>query len=129
MTAAYLPPATAGALLVGGDVFTHTSVKGDRPPNLHALVARFLAELAPEQRERYAGRCAEAVLVSDRLHAAEAGKGAPLTAAEARAALWGARLTATRVRQPDDPAHGTYQPPCRSCAALLEWSGIEAVGA
>jgi len=120
-------PATAGALLVGGTVHTHTSIKGDQPPRLHPLVERFVENLPVEQRERYAGRCAEAVLVSDRLYEAERGRAAELTAGEARAALWGARVTVTRVREPGDPLHGTYQPPCRSCAPLLEWFGIEPV--
>ena len=39
-TAVLVTPATAGALLVGGQVFTHTSVKGDQPPRLHPLVER-----------------------------------------------------------------------------------------
>jgi hypothetical protein len=120
-------PATAGALLVGGAVHTHTSIKGDQPPRLHPLVDRFLTNLPVEQRERYAGRCAEAVLISDRLYEAESGRAAELTAGEARAALWGARITVTRIREPGDPLHGTYQPPCRSCAPLLDWFGIEPV--
>jgi hypothetical protein len=120
-------PATAGALLVSGAVHTHTSIKGDQPPRLHPLVERFLTNLPVEQRERYAGRCAEAVLISDRLYEAESGRATELTAGEARAALWGARITATRIREPGDPLHGTYQPPCRSCAPLLDWFGIEPV--
>ncbi len=126
-TAVLTAPATAGALLVGGQVHTHTSIKGDQQPRLHPLVERFLDGLAVEQRERYAGRCAEVALVSDRLYAAESGRSGEFTAGEARAALWGARMTATRIREPGDPAHGTYQPPCRSCVALLEWFGIETV--
>jgi hypothetical protein len=126
VTAQLTTPAIAGALLIGGKVYSHTSLKGDAEPLLHPLIARFLDELPTEQRERYAGRCAEVVLVSDRLYEAEAGRD-PLSAAEARAALWGARVTATRIREQGDPTHGRYQPPCRSCAALLDWSGVEAV--
>jgi hypothetical protein len=127
VTAALTAPAVAGALLVGGRVHTHTSLKGDAEPRQHPLVQRILDELPVEQRERYAGRCAETVLVSDRLHEAQAAKGGELSPAEGRAALWGARITATRVREHGDPAHGTYQPPCRTCAALLDWFGVEAV--
>ena len=127
VTAILVAPAVAGALLAGGKVHTHTSVKGDQPPRLHPLVERFVDELPVEQRERYVGRCAELVLISDRLYEAESGRAKELTAGEARAALWGARITATRVREQGDPAHGTYQPPCRSCAALLEWFGVEVV--
>jgi hypothetical protein len=118
-------PATAGALLVDGVVYSHTSVKGDAAPDLHPLVRRFLHELPTQARERYAGWCAETVLVSDRLYDAERSAGAPLSATNARAALWGARLTVSRVRETGDPAHGQVQPPCRSCAALLEWFGVD----
>lgn len=121
-------PAVAGALLIGGKVYTHTSVKGDVDPQLHPLVARIHDELPVEDRQRWAGRCAQVILVSDRLYEAEAEAGrGPLSPAEARAALWGARVTATRIREQGDPAHGQYQPPCRSCAAVLEWAGVEAV--
>ncbi|GAA0726650.1 hypothetical protein Drose_12130 [Dactylosporangium roseum] len=120
-------PLTAGALLVGGTVHQHTSVRGDAPPDLHPLVRRFLHELPAEQRERYAGSCAEVVLVSDRLHAAEREAGRPLTAAAARAELWGARMSVCFIREDGDPAHGRPAPTCRSCAALLEWLGVEVV--
>ncbi|MFI5906782.1 YwqJ-related putative deaminase [Dactylosporangium sp. NPDC051541] len=119
-------PLTAGALLVGDTVFQHTSVRGDTPPELHALIRRFLHELPVESRERYAGNCAEMVLVSDRLHAAERlYGGTPLTPAAARAELWGARLSLVHIREHGDPKHGTPAAPCRTCAALLDWLGIE----
>ncbi len=118
-------PLTAGALLVGGTVYRHTSVRGDTPPDLHPLVRRFLHELPTEQRERYAGWCAETVLVSDRLYEAERAAGTTLTAAAARAGLWGARLSVVWIREPGDPAHGQPAVICRSCASLLEWLGID----
>jgi hypothetical protein len=120
-------PMTAGALLVNGMIHSHTSLRGDVTPAWHPLIAELLRQLPVETRERYAGWCAEVVLISDRLYEAESGRAKELTAGEARAALWGARITATRIREQGDPAHGTYQPPCRSCAALLEWFGVEAV--
>lgn len=125
MTAPRMLPTTAGALLVDGTIYRHSAVRGDVAPDLHPLVRRFLHELPTVQRERYAGWCAEAVLVSDRLYAAEGGRPGSLSAAQARAALWGARLTVVRVREPGDPDHGGESPPCRSCAALLDWCGIE----
>jgi hypothetical protein len=122
-------PATSGALLLGDTVYTHTSVKGDLAPTLHPLVAGYLGELPANSRERYAGRCAEAVLVSDRLYEAEASAGAPLTPNQGRAAVWGGRIVVTRVREAGDPEHGTVEAPCRSCALLLRWFGIEAAAA
>ncbi|MEU7870724.1 YwqJ-related putative deaminase [Dactylosporangium sp. NPDC049140] len=119
-------PLTAGALLVGDTVFQHTSVRGDTPPELHSLIRRFLHELPVESRERYAGYCAEIVLISDRLHEAERlFGGAPLTPAAARAELWGARLSLVHIREKGDPVHGQPARPCRTCAALLDWLGIE----
>lgn len=50
----------------------------------------------------------------------------PLTNGEARKALKGAKLTARRIREDGDPAHGTYTPPCRSCEALLAHFGVRA---
>ncbi|MFF5219026.1 YwqJ-related putative deaminase [Micromonospora sp. NPDC000442] len=119
-------PLAAGALLADGTVHTHTSVRGDLVPDLHPVVRRFLHGLPVEQRERYAGWCAEAVLISDRLYAAEAG-GPPLDAARSRALLWGAKVRVTRVREEGDPRHGEVQSPCRSCAAMLDWFGVEAL--
>jgi hypothetical protein len=122
-------PATAGALLVNGQLHTHSSVRGDLRPELHPMIHRALLTLPIAHRERYLGWCAEPVLLSDRLFtaAADLPPGADLTPAQARAALRGARITVVRVREPGDPAHGTPQPPCRSCAVLLELFGVEVV--
>lgn len=120
-------PATAAALLVDGQVFTHSSVRGDLPPELHPVIRRVLTTLPVSRRERYLGRCAEVVLLSDRLFAAGADlpPGVDLTPAQAQAALRGARMVVTRVREHGDPTHGTVQPPCRSCTALLELFGVD----
>jgi hypothetical protein len=118
---------TAGAILVDGVIRRHTAVRGDVAPDLRPLVRRFLHDLPTAQRERFAGWCAETVLVSDQLYQAERSQGTSLSAAHARAALWGAQLSVVWVRETGDPAHGTPYPPCRSCAALLEWFGVEPV--
>jgi len=120
-------PATAAALLVGGRVHTHSSVRGDLPPELHPMIRRVLATLPVPRRERYVGWCAEPVLLSDQLFAAGADlpPGVDLTPGQAQAALRGARLVVTRVREDGDPTHGAVQPPCRSCAVLLDLFGVE----
>lgn len=120
-------PATAAALLVNGQVFTHTSVRGDLPPELHPMIRRVLTTLPVSRRERFLGWCAEPVLLSDQLFAAGADlpPGVDLTPAQAQAALRGARMVVTRVREHGDPTHGTVQPSCRSCSVLLELFGIE----
>ncbi|MBX7270166.1 hypothetical protein KIF24_31855 [Micromonospora sp. Llam7] len=119
-------PLAAGAMLAEGTVHTHTSVRGDVAPDLHPVIRRFLHGLPTAQRERFTGWCAEPVLISDRLYAAEA-DGPPLDPARARALLWGAKIRVTGVREEGDPRHGAVQAPCRSCAALLDWFGMEAL--
>ena len=123
-------PAVAAALSVGGQTLTCTGSKAAREPRLHPLVRDFLDSLGPEQRERYAGRCPEAVLLSRYLTTAEAARGThrtPMTPSEARRVLAHARITARRIREDGDPWHGSYAPPCRSCAALLAHFGVRAV--
>jgi hypothetical protein len=126
-------PAVAAALSVrGGEVFTCTGSRGEQPPRLHALVQDILDTLPVVHRERFVGRCAEPLLLSRYLTAVEAGRGKrasrkPLTSGEARKALKGSRLTARRVREDGDPAHGSYAPPCRSCVQLLAHFGVRPV--
>ncbi|MFF2326948.1 MULTISPECIES: YwqJ-related putative deaminase [unclassified Streptomyces] len=125
-------PAVAAALSVRGETLTCTAGKGDRPPVLHPLVQDFLDTLTSGQRERFTGRCPEAILLSRQLTAAEAGRSKraqrkPLTNGEARRALKHARLTTRRIREDGDPMHGSYAPPCRSCAALLAHFGVRPV--
>jgi hypothetical protein len=127
MAAVRTLPITAGAILVDGVIRRHTAVRGDVAPDLHPLVRRFLHELPTPQRERFAGWCAEAVLISDRLYEAERAQASALSAAHARAALWGAQINVVWVREQGDPVHGTPYRPCRSCTELLEWCGVETI--
>ncbi|GAA3386863.1 YwqJ-related putative deaminase [Cryptosporangium minutisporangium] len=122
-------PMTAGALIVDGMVHSHTSIRGDVPPSLHPIVARILDGLPNEQRERYTGWCAEVALISDRLHEADKAAGRPITEDEAREKLRGGQIHISRIREDGDPTHGQFQPPCRSCAVLLETFGITTVTA
>lgn len=125
-------PAVAAALSVRGETLTCTAGKGDQPPVLHPLVQDFLDALPSTQRERFTGRCPEAILLSRQLTAAEAGRSRramrkPLTNGEARRALKHSRLTARRIREDGDPLHGSYAPPCRSCTQLLAHFGVRPV--
>jgi hypothetical protein len=126
-------PAMAAALSVrGGEVFTCTGSRGEHPPPLHPLVQDVLDTLPVAHRERFVGRCPEPLLLSRYLTTVEAGRGKrasrkPLTGGEARKALKGSRLTARRIREDGDPAHGSYAPPCRSCVPLLAHFGVRPV--
>lgn len=125
-------PTTAGALSVGGSALTCTASRGEHPPEHHPLVQDFLDTLSTANRERHTGRCPEALLLSRFLATVEEGRSKrarrkPLSAGDARRALKNAKLTTRRIREAGDPLHGTYAPPCRSCAPLLVHFGVRAV--
>ncbi|GAA2722524.1 MULTISPECIES: YwqJ-related putative deaminase [Streptomyces] len=125
-------PAVAAALSVRGETLTCTAGKADQPPRLHPLVQDFLDTLTSDRRERFTGRCPEAVLLTRYLTAHEAGRSKraarkPLTHGEARRALKQAKLTARHIREDGDPRHGAYAPPCRSCGELLAHFGVRPV--
>ncbi len=125
-------PAVAAALSVRGETLTCTAGKSDQPPRLHPLVQDFLDTLTNERRERFTGRCPEAVLLTRYLTGFETGRSKraarkPLTHGEARRALKQAKLTARHIREDGDPRHGAYAPPCRSCTELLAHFGVRTV--
>lgn len=125
-------PTVAAALSVRGETLTGTAGKADQPPALHPLVQDFLDTLTSGQRERFTGRCPEAILLSRHLTTTEAARSRrasrkPLSAGEARRSLKNAKITARRIREDGDPLHGSYAPPCRSCDALLSHFGVRPV--
>ncbi|MGW7437493.1 YwqJ-related putative deaminase [Streptomyces sp. NPDC054849] len=125
-------PTIAAALSVRGETLTGTAGKADQPPALHPLVQDFLDTLTSGQRERFTGRCPEAILLSRHLAAVEGARSRrasrkPLSAGEARRSLKHAKITARRIREDGDPLHGSYAPPCRSCDALLAHFGVRSV--
>ncbi|MFE0103152.1 YwqJ-related putative deaminase [Streptomyces sp. NPDC059009] len=125
-------PTVAAALSVRGETLTCTPARGEEPPPLHPLVQDFLDTLTSGQRERFTGRCAEAILVSRHLTAADANRSKraarkPMTNGEARKALKHAKLTTRRIREDGDPLHGAFARPCRSCTALTAHFGVRVV--
>jgi hypothetical protein len=128
-----LMPIVAAALsLRGGETRTCAGEKADRPPELHPLVSEVLDGLPTDARERFTGRCPEAVLLSQYLEEIEGARSRrssrkPLSEGDARKSLRGARMTTVRIREEGDPAHGTHQPPCRSCVPLLAHFGVQTV--
>ncbi|MFE2535072.1 YwqJ-related putative deaminase [Streptomyces sp. NPDC005070] len=125
-------PTVAAALSVRGATLTGTAARGDQPPALHPLVQDFLDTLTNAQRDRFTGRCAEAILISRQIVSADAERSRragrkPMTNGEARKALKGAKLTARRIREDGDPLHGSFAPPCRSCTALSGHFGVRIV--
>lgn len=125
-------PTVAAALSVRGETLTGTAGKADLPPVLHALVQDFLDTLTSGQRERFTGRCPEAILLSRHLAGIEGARSKrasrkPLTPSEARRSLKHSKITARHIREDGDPLHGSYAPPCRSCEALLAHFGVRPV--
>ncbi|MEU6276331.1 YwqJ-related putative deaminase [Streptomyces populi] len=125
-------PTVAAALSVRGTTLTGTAARGDQPPALHPLVQDFLDTLTNAQRDRFTGRCAEAILISRQIASADAERSKragrkPMTNGEARRALKGAKLTARRIREDGDPLHGSFATPCRSCTALSGHFGVRIV--
>src|SRR5688500_16136032 len=64
-------PTVAAALSVRGATLTGTAARGDQPPPLHHLVQDFLDTLTSSERDRFTGRCAETILISRHLAAAD----------------------------------------------------------
>ncbi|MEV2251153.1 YwqJ-related putative deaminase [Streptomyces sp. NPDC050147] len=125
-------PTVAAALSVRGATLTSTAGRGEEPPALHPLVQDFLDTLTSGQRERFTGRCAEAILISRHLTTADSSRSKraarkPMTNGEARKALKHAKLTTRRIREDGDPLHGGFARPCRSCTALAAHFGVRIV--
>jgi hypothetical protein len=125
-------PTVAAALSVRGATLTGTAARGDQPPPLHPLVQDFLDTLTSAQRDRFTGRCAETILISRHIAAADAARSKraarkPMTNGEARKALKQAKLTARRIREDGDPLHGSFAAPCRACTALSAHFGVRVV--
>ncbi len=125
-------PTVAAALSVRGATLTGTAARGDQPPPLHPLVQDFLDTLTSGQRDRFTGRCAETILISRHIAAADATRSRraarkPMTNGEARKVLKQAKLTARRIREDGDPLHGSFATPCRACTALSAHFGVRIV--
>ncbi|UUU22695.1 YwqJ-related putative deaminase [Streptomyces sp. DSM 40750] len=125
-------PTVAAALSVRGETLTGTAARSDQAPPLHPLVQEFLDSLATAQRDRFTGRCAEAILISRHITSADAGRSKraarrPMTNGEARKVLKQAKLTTRHIREDGDPLHGGFAPPCRSCTALSAHFGVRIV--
>lgn len=125
-------PTVAAALSVRGATLTGTAARSDQLPELHPLVRDFLDTLTSAQRDRFTGRCAETILISRHLSAADAARSKraarkPMTNSDARKSLKSAKLTARYIREDGDPLHGRFATPCRSCTALSAHLGVRIV--
>lgn len=118
---------TVGTLVFAGRSYSRPVTDHSRSPHLHPVLQELFDSLWPDKRVPYAGRCVEAALVSDRMWAMQE--------------HWGDRrmddfwvgeffesaattVTVTRTNRADSPARGTYEPPCTSCAVMLDYFRI-----
>ncbi|MGW7490873.1 YwqJ-related putative deaminase [Streptomyces sp. NPDC054786] len=123
-------PGTASSLLVHGKIFSHTNLTGDGEPNLHPAVLEFFHRLPVEQREPFAGYCAESALVSDQLWALESEQAGQhqISLDEAAPHFAGAAMVSKKIRDHGDPSHGQPTEPCGACRALLDRLNIRFIG-
>nr|BFE51098.1 hypothetical protein GCM10017745_45250 [Saccharothrix mutabilis subsp. capreolus] len=81
------------------------------PPRHHPRVQRVLDKIPPHLRSDFHGKCALPQCISKALRKGDDPTGA---------ALGSARIRATKQGKRVDKGHGTYNPPCRSCRALVK---------
>ncbi|MEV6307672.1 YwqJ-related putative deaminase [Streptomyces sp. NPDC051840] len=119
----------AASLLVNGQIFSQTNLSGEGLPDLHPAVQDFFDILPTEDREYFAGYCAESALVSDQLWGLDRQRPDRRTTTldEAAPHFTGAALVAKKIRSQGDPDHGTPARVCRSCSALLDRLGIDVI--
>lgn len=124
-------PAVSASLLMGGQVTTQTSLFGEGSPELHPAVLAFVNRLPEEVRRGFSGNCAEIGLISDRLWMLDEQRadGRTSTIEEVAAGFEGAALAPRKVREPGNPEHGKFAPPCPVCSALIDRLNIRLIGA
>ncbi|WSV44217.1 YwqJ-related putative deaminase [Streptomyces sp. NBC_01077] len=127
----------SGGLLHDGVVTSHTSAtkfEGQDKPALHPaaqdLYDQVRARIESEGRRPGAGhgQCAEALLLSDRLHQLDPSGTSISTLDHVRERMAGAQMYSVQIGR--DPrgvlAHNDYKEPCRSCEIALDMAGIGA---
>lgn len=130
-----------GGSLLHDDVLTsHTSttkMDGQKMPVTHPVVQALLDGIRADKEagrlDRIGnghGKCAEVVLLSDRLWRFESGGMKITTLEEARSALEGSKIHTHRIGDHIDQdgniqhRHGDYIPPCETCVHLLRFLDI-----
>lgn len=118
---------TVGTLVFAGRSYSRPVIDHSRIPLLHPVLQELFDSLWPDKRVPYAGRCVEATLVSDRMWAMQEYWGD-----RRMDDFWvgeyfesaGTTVTVTRTGRVGSPARGTHEPPCTSCAVMLDYFRI-----
>ncbi|MFI7240342.1 YwqJ-related putative deaminase [Streptomyces cyaneofuscatus] len=130
----------AGGLLHEGTLTSHSSSTKrngqsllDTHPALQGVLDQVEKEIRADNENPGAGhgKCAEIVLVSDRLHGIQERDGVAISTPEdIRRAMSGARVYCLQIGEQDSPTgfknHGDYKEPCRSLSRILPLIGVTA---
>lgn len=116
-----------GTLVFAGRSHSRPVIHPSRSPHLHPVLQELFDSLWPDKRAPDTGRCVEATLVSDRMWAMQEHWGDrrmdDFWVAEFFESA-GTTVTVTRTGRAGSPARGTYEPPCASCAVMLDYFRI-----
>ena len=115
-------PATMSRLTIGDRDWVARSRRSDTGRPLHPAVSTFFGAVPAHYRERGGERSAEAAVFSELFRAEETARlesgEPPLTLAEMRKLVRGARLETFRIREDGDPLNGTtVRPGLPSCCS------------
>ena len=122
-------PATMCQLTISERRWTALSRRRDTDRPTHPVISSFFAAMPPGYRERGCERSAEAaafseMLIAEELARAEAGL-PPLTLADVRECVRGARVRTFSIREDGDPASGTPLRPTVPVLLLLDYLGLD----
>ena len=122
-------PATMCQLTISERSWAALSLRGDTDRPTHPVISSFFAAMPPNYRERGCERSAEAaafseMLIAEEMARAEAGL-PPLTLADVRECVRGARVRTFSIREDGDPASGTQLRPTVPILLLLDYLGLD----
>ncbi|MFJ9684031.1 YwqJ-related putative deaminase [Streptomyces sp. NPDC101194] len=120
-------PAVASSLLIGGKVFSHTSLAGEGTVGLHPAIRSFIDTLPGDVP--FTGRCAESALLSDQLWALDSVRNDGRTTAleEAAPHFEESAIVSKMIRGRGHPDHGKTTEPCGVCRLLLQKLGVHVI--
>ncbi len=103
-------PGMAAAVAVGDETYVGTSVKGNKPTNLHPDVQNALDAIPEAERSACHGKCAELQALSQARYAGVDPRGGV--------------SAASKIRSAANPGHGTPKEACESCSKVLKQMGV-----
>lgn len=121
-------PATMSRLTIGDRTWAALSLRSETSRPLHPAVSTFFEAMPAPYRERGCERSAEAAVFSEFFWAEENARAAngdpPLTLADLRQLVRGARLETFRIREDGDPTSGSTVRPSLPAILFLDYLGL-----